>query len=370
MVSVEELLRLAWEETVIKIEGTLLIKSKKVDFMGFRFRKSKSFGPFRVNLSKSGVGWSFGNKWFRYTKKAGGGTRTTSSIPGTGISYVQDYGSKKYSSNKRSSSKPAGKDVTPASAAQNGNPPVAPTPNQHTGCLTLFLYWCQWLFCGFLLLSALAYFISLTSVFCLLSGLLIMPVKRWQQLLKKYIPIPVVFRYLIAVVLFFVAVEFYSNPVTAPAAARESPTPTPAVEAEVSITPSPSPALKATPAPEPTQTPIPTPQPTPELTPTPTLAPTPIPTPKMVEAPAQAAAAPEQSTTGGGGNSSAPAAQPEAPTEVVEPSGQGSTVYIASSGNGDKYHSQPTCGRMKNSTPLSKSEAEALGYTPCEKCYG
>lgn len=37
--------------------------------MGFRFRKSKSFGPFRVNLSKSGVGWSFGNKWFRYTKK-------------------------------------------------------------------------------------------------------------------------------------------------------------------------------------------------------------------------------------------------------------------------------------------------------------
>ncbi len=60
--------------------------------MGFRFRKSKSFGPFRVNLSKSGVGWSFGNKWFRYTKKAGGGTRTTSSIPGTGISYVKDYG--------------------------------------------------------------------------------------------------------------------------------------------------------------------------------------------------------------------------------------------------------------------------------------
>ena len=338
--------------------------------MGFRFRKSKSFGPFRVNLSKSGVGWSFGNKWFRYTKKAGGGTRTTSSIPGTGISYVQDHSSKKRSSNKHSSSKSVGKGVASGSAAQNGTPPVAPTPNQDTGCLTLFLYWCKWFFCGFLLLSALAYFISLTSVFCLLSGLLIMPVKRWQQVLKKYIPIPVVFRYLIAAGLFFVAVAFYSNPVTAPALARESPTPPPVVESEATITPTPSPTLAVTSTPDPTQTPIPTPLVTPELTPTPTLAPTPIPTPKIVEPPAQAAAAPEQSTTGGGENSSNSAAQQEAPTEAVEPSGQVGTVYIASSGNGDKYHSQPTCGRMKNSTPISLSEAEARGYTPCEKCYG
>ena len=58
--------------------------------MGFRFRKSFGAGPFRVNLSKSGIGYSVGGKGFRYTKKAGGGTRTTVSIPGTGISYVQD----------------------------------------------------------------------------------------------------------------------------------------------------------------------------------------------------------------------------------------------------------------------------------------
>lgn len=59
--------------------------------MGLRFRKSMNFGPFRVNFSKSGVGYSVGGKGFRYTKKANGGTRTTVSIPGTGVSYVKDY---------------------------------------------------------------------------------------------------------------------------------------------------------------------------------------------------------------------------------------------------------------------------------------
>ncbi len=56
--------------------------------MGFRFRKSKNFGPFRINISKSGIGWSVGGKGFRYTKRADGKTQTTTSIPGTGLSYV------------------------------------------------------------------------------------------------------------------------------------------------------------------------------------------------------------------------------------------------------------------------------------------
>ena len=63
--------------------------------MGLRFRKSVNFGPLRVNFSKSGVGYSVGGKGFRVTKKAGGGTRTTASIPGTGISYVKDYSDSK-----------------------------------------------------------------------------------------------------------------------------------------------------------------------------------------------------------------------------------------------------------------------------------
>lgn len=58
--------------------------------MGMRFRKSFGGKGFRVNVSKSGIGYSVGGKGFRYTKKAGGGSRTTTSIPGTGISYVKD----------------------------------------------------------------------------------------------------------------------------------------------------------------------------------------------------------------------------------------------------------------------------------------
>ena len=63
--------------------------------MGLRYRKSFGSGPFRMNISKSGIGYSVGTKGFRYTKKAGGGTRTTASIPGTGISYVKETGKQK-----------------------------------------------------------------------------------------------------------------------------------------------------------------------------------------------------------------------------------------------------------------------------------
>lgn len=63
--------------------------------MGFRYRKSYKAGPFRLNVSKSGVGWSFGGKGYRYTKKANGGKRVTTSIPGTGMSWVKESSSKK-----------------------------------------------------------------------------------------------------------------------------------------------------------------------------------------------------------------------------------------------------------------------------------
>lgn len=84
--------------------------------MGFRFRKSVKAGPFRINFSKSGIGYSFGGKGFRVTKKAGGGTRTTASIPGTGISYVKDHGSGK----KKASGS------APASSGKTGSTEAAP----------------------------------------------------------------------------------------------------------------------------------------------------------------------------------------------------------------------------------------------------
>ena len=64
--------------------------------MGFRFRKSVNLGGgVRLNISKSGVGYSVGGKGFRVTKKANGGTRCTVSIPNTGISYVSELNRKR-----------------------------------------------------------------------------------------------------------------------------------------------------------------------------------------------------------------------------------------------------------------------------------
>jgi hypothetical protein len=55
--------------------------------MGFFYRKSVNFGPFRVNLSISGVGYSVGGRAFRVGKSARGRSYSTFSIPGTGVGY-------------------------------------------------------------------------------------------------------------------------------------------------------------------------------------------------------------------------------------------------------------------------------------------
>jgi hypothetical protein len=55
--------------------------------LGWYFRRSLGFGPFRVNLSRSGVGWSLGGRGFRKGVDARGRRTTHVSIPGTGIGY-------------------------------------------------------------------------------------------------------------------------------------------------------------------------------------------------------------------------------------------------------------------------------------------
>jgi hypothetical protein len=55
--------------------------------MGFYYRKSVNLGPFRVNLSKSGLGYSFGGRGFRVGTTARGKKYTSFSIPGTGVGY-------------------------------------------------------------------------------------------------------------------------------------------------------------------------------------------------------------------------------------------------------------------------------------------
>lgn len=48
--------------------------------MGWNFRKSIKIGPARINLSKSGVGYSVGAGGVRYTKKAGGKKKKGSNL--------------------------------------------------------------------------------------------------------------------------------------------------------------------------------------------------------------------------------------------------------------------------------------------------
>jgi hypothetical protein len=55
--------------------------------MGWYFRRSLGIGPFRVNLSKGGLGWSVGRRGFRIGRDARGRRTTHASIPGTGIGY-------------------------------------------------------------------------------------------------------------------------------------------------------------------------------------------------------------------------------------------------------------------------------------------
>lgn len=56
--------------------------------MGFIYRKSVKAGPFRINLSKSGIGLSAGVPGFRVTQSSRGRRYTTFNLPGSGMSYL------------------------------------------------------------------------------------------------------------------------------------------------------------------------------------------------------------------------------------------------------------------------------------------
>ncbi len=72
--------------------------------MGFRFGKSIKVGKaFRINISKSGIGYSYGTKGARITHMANGRKRSTLSIPGTGLSYVKETTKKNSKKNTHSS---------------------------------------------------------------------------------------------------------------------------------------------------------------------------------------------------------------------------------------------------------------------------
>ncbi len=57
--------------------------------MGWSYRKSFKAGPFRVNVSKSGVGYSAGSRGFRTGVRTSGRRYTSMSVPGTGLRYTK-----------------------------------------------------------------------------------------------------------------------------------------------------------------------------------------------------------------------------------------------------------------------------------------
>lgn len=254
--------------------------------MGFRFRKSIKCGPFRLNLSKKGIGWSAGVPGFRFTQKAGGGHRTTASIPGTGLSYVKESGS---SSRKKSAGRKLNtSSAVPSSVPVSSGPAGAPGPNGPRKPRSAF---------GVpeILASAFGCFMVLVFLITAATG---------------------------------------CQDSTA-ASSQSSSVPESAIVAAAPMSePSAAPTVEPTAEPTPEPTAEPTPEPTAEPTPAPTAAPT-----------------------------EAPAPQPAA----AEPQGQ--MVWIASSGKGKKYHSDPTCSNMNNPLEISISDAQAKGYEPCKNCY-
>jgi hypothetical protein len=56
--------------------------------MGWSYRKSVNIGPFRINVGKSGVGYSVGRKGFRTGVRSDGRRYQSVGIPGTGWRYT------------------------------------------------------------------------------------------------------------------------------------------------------------------------------------------------------------------------------------------------------------------------------------------
>jgi hypothetical protein len=61
--------------------------------MGWSLRRTIRIGPLKINLSRTGVGFSIGARGLRIGRDSTGRNYSHLSIPGTGI-YRRDYGTK------------------------------------------------------------------------------------------------------------------------------------------------------------------------------------------------------------------------------------------------------------------------------------
>lgn len=280
--------------------------------MGFRFRKSFGFGPFRTTISKTGVSTSVGVKGARITKRADGKTQTTVSIPGTGISHV---------------STSSGKQAEPA--------PAAPTRDEQAR--DYYDMGTKKQGCGCAIALGVVF---LLIVFALLSGCSADepdPEPSAPPAVEEVAEIP-------PAASRDDVVEPEPEPVS-PEASDPEPEPEPVVQSPEAV---PEPEAEPVAAPEPKPEPVPEPEPAPVPTPAPEPDPEPVPAP--VPAPA-------------------PEPEPEPPA-AVEPVADG----VIGNKNSKKFHELwcSSIGDMKDSNKVQIESAEAAiakGYEPCQRCH-
>ena len=144
--------------------------------MGFRFRKSINLGGgFKVNLGKSGVGYSWGTKGVRITKTAKGTKRTTLSIPGTGISYVTETSEKKKTINRNSNTH-----FQNSYNNQGGNDLGMKKFGKFSKNVAL------WILTVFFVAAFFVYVPHIASFIALAAAAFLAPVQTWQDLIGKY----------------------------------------------------------------------------------------------------------------------------------------------------------------------------------------
>ena len=315
--------------------------------MGFRFRKSKKVGPFRINMSQKGIGWSVGVKGLRYTKKAGGGSRVTASIPGTGISYVTDSKKPRRKSQPEitapdhklldQASTMGHSDFTPASGG-SGSSGGGKRPGH--GCLWWVVAILFWPFS----LSIWFWRSSLVSNKALKAGILAV---AWVLI---------------------VLAGGNSTDTTSPSLPVASSGPASSmIAASSEVQEEEDPPAESTPASEPASS-----QGIQEEADS---IPASSQEPQKVAAASEPAvpAASESVPAASSESAAAPAPVETAPAPVVttpvpaQPQQQEVMVWISTTGS--KYHSRSSCSNMKNPSQVTLEQAQALGLTPCKKCY-
>lgn len=97
--------------------------------MGLNYRKRIRFGPFRINLSRSGIGTSWGIPGFRITHSSTGRRYLTLSLPGTGLSWRKTLDRSRRITRLQNRAAP----IPPRPVQVTQPPPVLPGPPTPSG---------------------------------------------------------------------------------------------------------------------------------------------------------------------------------------------------------------------------------------------